>query len=66
MKLRKHVFYMSAEMDFINECHFSLFIVGNHERLPAEIKFSAKPTRRQIRKASKFVMNHIKRIQGGV
>lgn len=50
---------------YINDYHFSLFIVGNHERLPAEIKYPARPTKRQIRKVTKFVMNRIKRWSNG-
>ncbi|WP_457810125.1 DUF7279 family protein [Providencia rustigianii] len=66
MNLRKHVFYMTPHTSpYINEYHFSLFIIGNHERLPAEIKYPVRPTKRQIRKVTKFVMNHIKRWSDG-
>ncbi|WP_420029726.1 DUF7279 family protein [Moellerella wisconsensis] len=66
MNLRKYVFYMTPDIaPYINEYHFSLFIIGNHERLPAVIEYPSRPTKRQIRKSTKFVMNHIKRWSDG-
>ncbi|WP_323086593.1 hypothetical protein, partial [Providencia alcalifaciens] len=66
--IEKPIYYISAERTIIKENHFSLCIVavsGDGCELLAEKKFVLKPTRRQIRKVTKFVINHIKRWSDG-
>lgn len=62
--IEKLIYYMSAERITIKESHFLLCIVKasiDGCELLAEKKFAVKPTRRQVRKVTKFVMSHIKR-----
>jgi len=64
--LEKPIYYMSAERITIRESHFSLCIVKvsvDGCELLAEKKFAVKPTKRQIRKVTKFVMSHIKKVK---
>lgn len=64
--LEKPIYYMSAERITIRESHFSLCIVKvsvDGCELLAEKKFAVKPTKRQIRKVTKFVMSHIKKVE---
>ncbi|MEY1578258.1 hypothetical protein AB7Z98_05200 [Providencia manganoxydans] len=66
--LEKPVYYMSSERITIKESHFSLCIVKvsvDGCELLSEKKFAVKPTKRQIRKVTKFVMNRIKRWSNG-
>lgn len=66
--LEKPIYYMSSERITIKESHFSLCIVkvsSDGCELLAEKKFAAKPTKRQIRKVTKFVMSHIRRLSDG-
>ncbi|NIH21808.1 hypothetical protein HBM99_05475 [Providencia heimbachae] len=66
--IEKPIYYMSAERTTIKESHFLLCIVkvsSDGCELLDEKKFAVKPTKRQIRRATKFVMNHIKRWSDG-
>ncbi|HFD6682094.1 MULTISPECIES: DUF7279 family protein [Providencia] len=66
--IEKPIYYISAERTTIKKNHFLLCIVavsGDGCELLAEKKFVVKPTRRQIRKVTKFVINHIKRWSDG-
>lgn len=66
--IEKPIYYMSAERITIKESHFLLCIVKvsvDGCELLAEKKFAVKPTKRQIRKVTKFVMSHIKRWSDG-
>ncbi|HHU0601458.1 TPA: DUF7279 family protein [Proteus mirabilis] len=66
--IEKPIYYMSAERETIKENHFSLCIVKSSVdgcEFLAEKKFAVKPTKRQIRKVTKFVMSHIKRWSDG-
>ncbi|EMM6385952.1 hypothetical protein RX481_002336 [Morganella morganii] len=66
--IEKPIYYMSAERPSVEENHFLLCITsvtdGGAEALSWK-KFSVKPTKRQVRKLTKFVLNHIKQIQEG-
>lgn len=65
--IEKPIYYMSAERPTVKENHFLLHIVsvtGDGAELLAWKKFSVKPTKRQVRKLTKFVLNHIKQTQG--
>lgn len=66
--IEKPIYYMSAERPTVEENHFSLHVVSvtdDGAELLAWKKFSVKPTRRQMRKLTKFALNHIKQIQEG-
>lgn len=61
--IEKPIYYISAERTTIKKNHFLLCIVtvsGDCCELLAEKKFVVKSTRWQIRKVTKFVINHIK------
>lgn len=66
--IEKPIYYMSAERPTVKENHFLLCIAsvtdGGAEALGWK-KFSVKPTKRQARKLTKFVLNHLKQIQEG-
>ncbi|WP_442959578.1 DUF7279 family protein [Providencia sp. PROV149] len=64
--IEKPIYYMSAERPTIKESHFSLCIVkvsSDGCELLSEKKFAVKPTKRQIRKVTKFVMNHTRKVE---
>ncbi len=65
--IEKPVYYMSAERPTVKENHFLLCIAsvtdGGAEALGWK-KYAVKPTKRQVRKLTKFVLNHIKQTQG--
>lgn len=66
--IEKPIYCVSAERTTIKENHFLLCVVKVSSEgceLLAEKKFAVKPTKRQIRKVTKFVMNHIKRWNDG-
>ncbi|MGJ7112332.1 hypothetical protein ABM012_00180 [Morganella morganii] len=64
--IEKPIYYMSAKRPTVEENHFLLHIVsvtdGGAEDLGWK-KFAVKPTKRQMRKFTKFALNHIKQIQ---
>lgn len=65
--IEKPIYYMSAERPTVEESHFILDIVSvtdDGAELLAWKKFAVKPTKRQVRKLTKFVLSHIKHIQG--
>lgn len=64
--IEKPIYYMSAERTTIKENHFLLCVVKASVdgcELLAEKKFAVKPTNRQVRKVTKFVMSHIKKVE---
>ncbi|EMF7616483.1 TPA: hypothetical protein U2M23_003229 [Providencia stuartii] len=64
--IEKPIYYMSAERTTIKESHFLLCFVkvsSDGCELLAEKKFAVKPTAQQIRKVTKFVMNHINKVE---
>ncbi len=66
--IEKPIYYMSAERPTVEENHFFLCITsvtdGGAEDLGWK-KYAVKPTKRQVRKLTKFVLSHIKQIQEG-
>ncbi|RUT65578.1 hypothetical protein CKG00_03500 [Morganella morganii] len=66
--IEKPIYYMSAERPTVEENHFLLYIVSvtdDGSELLAWKKFTVEPTKRQVRKLTKFALNHIKQIQKG-
>ncbi|HAS8353772.1 TPA: hypothetical protein I7721_22150 [Vibrio vulnificus] len=65
--IEKPIYYMTSERPTVEENHFLLCITsvtnGGAETLGWK-KYAVKPTKRQVRKLTKFVLSHIKQIQG--
>lgn len=65
--IEKPIYYMSAESLAVEENHFLLdivYVTDDGAELLAWKKYAVKPTKRQVRKLTKFALNHIKQIQG--
>ena len=66
--LERPIYYMSAERPTVEENHFLLAIVSVTDDGAESLawkKYAVKPTKRQVRKLTKFVLSHIKQIQEG-
>ena len=66
--IEKPIYYMSAERPAAEDNHFLLHIVSVTDDGAEDLgwkKYAVKPTKRQVRKLTKFVLNHIKQTQEG-